>query len=304
MHGIVAKVALLVNCLMAGTNSLALLPLTAIIEFDRRVCLNILLSMTITSLDAASSDVGVSTLGGAHTAGDIVGGIRPARAPLQALLPVTRLKLWVDDVYTISRDCRQVDQNEQKLIIVQRINERLSNPPTLFRGEKFEKMTSQSTAQLTTGVSWQRRLKDNFVSFSPHFFEGREIGRCYRLSGYAINNSSLSYHRASLGFSPTLFGERENTFFLRKRNKKSKMASKWDQRMKRLNGARNDLKIQLDQHKKRKDALDSLYGETPSEELRRRGYCKSIFLFQSLVSYCQFQLTLPSSQLLTTRHEF
>ena len=87
---------------------------------------------------AASSNEGVSTLGGAHTAGDIVGGVRPARAPLQALLPVTRLKLWVDDVYTISRDCRQVDQNEQKLIIVQRINERLSNPPKLFRGEKFE----------------------------------------------------------------------------------------------------------------------------------------------------------------------
>ena len=103
---------------MAGSNSLALLllPLTAI-EFDRSLCLNILLSTTITSLDAASSDEGVSTLGGAHTAGDIVGGLRPARAPLQALLPVTRLKLWVDDVYTISRDCRQVDQNEQKLII-------------------------------------------------------------------------------------------------------------------------------------------------------------------------------------------
>ena len=67
-----------------------------------------------------------------------------------------------------------------------------------------------------------------------------------------------------------------------KRNKKSKMASKWDQRMKRLNGARNDLKIQLDQHKKRKDALDSLYGETPSEELRR-GYCKSIFFCFSLL---------------------
>ena len=79
------------------------------------------------------------------------------------------------------------------------------------------------------------------------------------------------------------FLERGRThFFLRKRNKKSKMASKvpwktqWDQRMKRLNGVRNVLKIQLDQHKKRKDALDSLYGETPSEELRR-GYCKSIF---------------------------
>ena len=46
-----------------------------------------------------------------------------------------------------------------------------------------------------------------------------------------------------------------------------------DQRMKRLNGARNVLKIQLDQHKKQ---MDALYGETPSDELRS-GYCKSIF---------------------------
>ena len=161
---------------MAGANSLALLPITAI-EFDRRVYLskhiNILLSTTITSLDAASSDEGVSTLGGAHTAGDIVGGVRPARAPLQALLPVTRLKLWVDDVYeyTISRDCRQVDQNEQKLIIVQRINERLSNPPKLFRGEKFEKRTSQSTAQLTTGVSSANREQYQFNRKGLNFGE-------------------------------------------------------------------------------------------------------------------------------------
>ena len=55
-----------------------------------------------------------------------------------------------------------------------------------------------------------------------------------------------------------------------------------DQRMKRLNGARNVLKIQLDQHKKRKDALDSLYGETPSDELRS-GFCKSIFFCFSLL---------------------
>ena len=54
-----------------------------------------------------------------------------------------------------------------------------------------------------------------------------------------------------------------------------------DQRMKRLNGARNVLK-QLDQHNKQMDALDSLYGETPSDELRS-GFCKSIFFCFSLL---------------------
>ena len=58
--------------------------------------------------------------------------------------------------------------------------------------------------------------------------------------------------------------------------------TQWDQRMKRLNGARNVLEIQFDQHKKQMDALDSLYGETSSDELRS-GYCKSIFFCFSLL---------------------
>ena len=88
-------------------------------------------------------------------------------------------------------------------------------------------------------------------------------------------------------FSPTLFGLKKKESKKREQGREiieSKMASKiqFDQRMKRLNDARNVLKIQLDQHKKRMDALDSLYGETPSDELRS-GYCKSIFCFRCLL---------------------
>ena len=73
--------------------------------------------------------------------------------PLQALLPATRLKLWVDEVYTLSTDLKSVQVANERCKVLQQINEILSNPPTLFRGEKMEKRTTSSTAQLTTGIS-------------------------------------------------------------------------------------------------------------------------------------------------------
>lgn len=52
----------------------------------------------------------------------------------------------------LSRDINTKDPNELlKSVVV--LNERLSNPPKLFEGEKMEKRTAASTAQLTTGVS-------------------------------------------------------------------------------------------------------------------------------------------------------
>lgn len=75
-------------------------------------------------------------------------------APMQALLPATRLKLWVDGVYTLSQDITTTQDKNERFKIVQTINERLSNPPTLFQGEKMEKrVASTSTAQLSTGIS-------------------------------------------------------------------------------------------------------------------------------------------------------
>lgn len=74
-------------------------------------------------------------------------------APLQALLPAARLRLWVDEVYALSRDLQTRRDPDERFKAVQTLNERLSNPPKLFRGEKMEKRTYSPTAQLTTGVS-------------------------------------------------------------------------------------------------------------------------------------------------------
>jgi len=78
-------------------------------------------------------------------------GRRPF-APLQALLPATRLKLWVDGVYALCQEIKTTQDADDRFKIVQRINERLSTPPKLFRGEKMEKRAPSSTAQLSTGI--------------------------------------------------------------------------------------------------------------------------------------------------------
>mmetsp|Transcript_81 Transcript_81/g.121 ORF Transcript_81/g.121 Transcript_81/m.121 type:complete len:356 (-) Transcript_81:89-1156(-) len=61
-------------------------------------------------------------------------------APLEALLPATRLKLWVDQVYLLSQDLSFQNNNEQQKeqqlsITLQQLNNQLSDPPKLFQGE-------------------------------------------------------------------------------------------------------------------------------------------------------------------------
>ena len=80
-------------------------------------------------------------------------GARPARAPLKALLPASRLKIWVDEIFSISQDISTTKDPSERYTLLQRVNEKLSNPPMLFKGEKIDKRTSSTTAQLTTGVS-------------------------------------------------------------------------------------------------------------------------------------------------------
>ena len=74
-------------------------------------------------------------------------------APPQALLPVTRLKLWVDEVHALSREATATQDPEERFNTVQQINDRLSNPPKLFRGEKTEKRAPSSIAQLSSSIS-------------------------------------------------------------------------------------------------------------------------------------------------------
>eukprot|EP00594_Rhizosolenia_setigera_P008260 CAMPEP_0178955978 /NCGR_PEP_ID=MMETSP0789-20121207/9938_1 /TAXON_ID=3005 /ORGANISM="Rhizosolenia setigera, Strain CCMP 1694" /LENGTH=332 /DNA_ID=CAMNT_0020637735 /DNA_START=112 /DNA_END=1110 /DNA_ORIENTATION=+ len=100
-------------------------------------------------------------------------------APLEALLPVTRLKLWFEDVYTLSSKLAQEssDNNNNRMIVTQ-MNFLLSSKegnPKLFDSKnnnekKLTKVTSPSTsgttAQLTSNVSsvtkdqYQKNRKD------------------------------------------------------------------------------------------------------------------------------------------------
>jgi hypothetical protein len=82
-------------------------------------------------------------------------------APLEALLPATRLKLWVDEIYVISKDLSIKTAAAQQRITIQQMNDKLSNPPKLFQGEAMAKRTNNPTAQLTTAISQSTRSISN-----------------------------------------------------------------------------------------------------------------------------------------------
>lgn len=76
-------------------------------------------------------------------------------APLETLLPATRLKLWVDEAYELSRKLVDTEDNKvDQYKILQQMNGVLSNRPKLFTDNKVPReRTSRPTAQLTTGIS-------------------------------------------------------------------------------------------------------------------------------------------------------
>eukprot|EP00546_Thalassionema_frauenfeldii_P021880 CAMPEP_0178905864 /NCGR_PEP_ID=MMETSP0786-20121207/6512_1 /TAXON_ID=186022 /ORGANISM="Thalassionema frauenfeldii, Strain CCMP 1798" /LENGTH=330 /DNA_ID=CAMNT_0020577519 /DNA_START=214 /DNA_END=1206 /DNA_ORIENTATION=+ len=85
---------------------------------------------------------------------------RPS-APIEALLPATRCKLWIDDAYNIATKIsdknKEQQQQQQNRILLTELNQVLVNRPTLFRKTEkalLQKITATAaTAQLTTGVS-------------------------------------------------------------------------------------------------------------------------------------------------------
>ena len=121
---------------------------------DRRIFISekidmLLASVITTSVDVSEEDTSLDNMKSLAS-----NSSRPARAPMQALLPATRLKIWVDDVITISRDISTTKDENVRFSILKSINERLSNPPVLFNGEeKMIKQTSSSIAQLSTPIS-------------------------------------------------------------------------------------------------------------------------------------------------------
>ena len=57
-------------------------------------------------------------------------------APLEALLPVTRLKIWVDKIHALSCDLSSTKDKNRQYEILQKINSILSESPQLFFSEK------------------------------------------------------------------------------------------------------------------------------------------------------------------------
>ena len=83
-------------------------------------------------------------------------------APTSALLPILKLKLWLDEAFVVSTSMKKVtkpeEQRDEVYQLVLQMNDILTNPPKLFlKGEKIDKSSSSSVAanfgQLTGSIS-------------------------------------------------------------------------------------------------------------------------------------------------------
>jgi hypothetical protein len=144
---------LLIASSLRGVNSLACIRS----EQNRRAFLtrnglNIFIATTISTPFAvrAQEEKHVSDMESSVAAQDRGG--KPF-APLEALLPVTRLKLWLDYNYALSCNLATTKDQNERYKIVQEMNSSLCNPPKLFYSERIEKRSNTSTAQLTTSIS-------------------------------------------------------------------------------------------------------------------------------------------------------
>ena len=130
---------------------------------DRRIFISekidmLLASVITTSVDVSEEDTSLDNMK------SLASNSRPARAPMQALLPASRLKIWIDGIYSISsREISTTKDVDERFSILKRINEQLSNPPVLFKGEeKMIKQTSSSIAQLSTPISSANKDQHQF----------------------------------------------------------------------------------------------------------------------------------------------
>lgn len=73
-------------------------------------------------------------------------------APEQALLPATRLRVWIDEAHELSSAMSTSDKVIQYETLV-KLNFMLTNPPKLFVSEKLQQRTNRPVAQITTSVS-------------------------------------------------------------------------------------------------------------------------------------------------------
>ncbi len=94
-------------------------------------------------------------------------------APMEALLPATRLKIWTDEAYGISSTLSSIDNNIVKYQRVKDLNTLLSNSPKLFLSEKVPKRTLGTTAQVTSAIS--KANKDEYQMNRKGFNVGDKL---------------------------------------------------------------------------------------------------------------------------------
>ena len=88
-------------------------------------------------------------------------------APLEALLPATRLKLWVDQAHVISSSLEKTKDKDTQYATLQQLNNILSNPPKLFLSSPPKTSNkSPAMAQLTTSVNKEQNDKRNRSSLN------------------------------------------------------------------------------------------------------------------------------------------
>lgn len=78
-------------------------------------------------------------------------------APPQAILPISRLRLWLNRIYKISMDLSDSSTSESKYEYLKQMNEILSDPPQLFNKGENKIVKGELLGQLTGSISSENK---------------------------------------------------------------------------------------------------------------------------------------------------
>jgi hypothetical protein len=137
---------------------------TATVATIATTCISPLQSaLAETGLDAADSPP-------ATPSGDVLESLKPF-APVSALVPATRARLWIEEAYQISSDFKndKISSGQEQVETLERLNTLLSNRPKLFRqGEMalprvgFSALAQFTAKKTNLTASNQKNVNDNY----------------------------------------------------------------------------------------------------------------------------------------------
>jgi hypothetical protein len=152
VENIVSGLVLLANAVTKRCPSQHALSLDSLEDHSRRgffVQQLLLLFGATLSLDATASSAAAAQQedeGTAARRGEARGG-RPY-APLEALVPATRCKVWIDQAHDISVNLRGTSDKDSQYNILLQMNQTLANRPKLFLVEKIQQQRGPPMAQV------------------------------------------------------------------------------------------------------------------------------------------------------------